>query len=479
MPQLAKAKLCPMQRDKDEPTNPKDEFSVQFNPSSMHLVLQSVSDMPKTPARQAEQHLGSGNLTVSLDLHFDTADEGQTGAPQDVRERTKQVAQFMLPAPHSSDPPPRVRFSWGHFVVVGVMASYNEDIDLFSPEGTPLRAKVSISIRGQDASFSANQTGPGARTGAGATAPGSVGGAPGTVGFGVSLSVGASVGLSAGISLGASSSNRTGIAIGGESAAEFAARMGADPAAWRGMAAGLSSTVSIPAGTEIDFSSGLSAGVGVGTAVGIAAGTSASPQAAVGLAGEANAPARPGAAPGTASGLALAAAGGVQAAIQTVQIANAGAAATDAKQSYALAPPLPAAPAPLRPPAADQPRPPLRRDGLPVPAGRPAAAAAPPPPQADARATTFGFGVPLRPLVAVAAGERSGALGGLVLVGPRAALPATQVPVTADPTIAPWRMLPPADRGRATADAAQQLLRPTAPCTCGRGCGCGCSGGCR
>jgi Contractile injection system tube protein len=477
MPQLAKAKLCPMQKDKDVPIDPTAEFSVQFNPSSMHLVLQSVSDMPKTPARQTEQHLGSGNLTVSLDLHFDTADEGQTGAPQDVRERTQQVAQFMLPKAHSSEPPPRVRFSWGHFVVIGVMASYNEDIDLFSPEGTPLRAKVSISIRGQDASFAANETGPGARTGAGATAPGRVGGAPGTVGFGVSLSVGASVGLSAGLSLGASSSDRTGIAIGGESAAEFAARMGADPAAWRGMAAGLASTVSIPAGTEIDFSSNLSAGVGVGTAVGLGAGSSASPQAAVGLAGESSTPARPGAAPGTASGLALAAAGGVQSAIQTVQIASAGAAATDAKQAYALAPPLPAAPAPLRPPAAEQPRPPLRSEGLPVPAARPATEAAPLPPQADTRATTFGFGVPLRPLVAVAAGERSGALGGVVPIGPRAALPAAQAPATADPTVAPWRMLPPADPGRAAADAAQQRVRPTTPCSCGGGCGC--SGGCR
>jgi len=149
MPHLEKAKLCPMKRDKDEPTRDDAEFSVQFNPSSMHLVLQSVSDASKTPARQAEQHLGSGNLTLSLDLHFDTADEGQTGAPNDVRGRTKQVAQFMLPSQGSSDPPPRVRFAWGHFVVIGVMATYNEDIDLFSPEGAPLRAKVSISVRGR------------------------------------------------------------------------------------------------------------------------------------------------------------------------------------------------------------------------------------------------------------------------------------------------------------------------------------------
>lgn len=477
MPHLEKAKLCAMKRDKDEPLGA--DFPVQFNPSSMHLVLQSVSDAPKTPARQVEQHLGSGNLTLSLDLHFDTADEGQTGAPKDVRDRTKQVAQFMLPTTGSGDPPPRVRFSWGQFVVVGVMASYNEDIDLFSPEGAPLRAKVSISIRGQNAAYTANATGPGARTAAGASAPGSVGGAPGTVGFGASLSIGASASLTAGASLGATSSDRTGTAIGGESAAEFAARMGADPTAWRALAGGLPSTVAIPAGTQVDFSSNLAAGVGVGTAVGVGVDTASSPAAAVGLAGEADAPPRPGAAPGTASGLALAGAGGVQAAIQTVQIATTTTAATDAKQAFALAPPTPTAPAPLLPPAANQPRASLRSAPLPVAAAQTPGEAAPAPPQADPRATTFGYGVPLRPLVTGAAAERAGALGGVVVIAmPRAASAATQAPATVDPTLAPWLALPSADGGRAAADAAQQRLRPTAPCTCGGTCGCGC-GGCR
>jgi len=255
--------------------------------------------------------------------------------------------------------------------------------------------------------------------------------------------------------------------------------MGADPTAWRGLAAGLDSTVSIPAGTEIDFSSTLAAGVGVGTAIGVGAGASAAPDATLGLAGEANAPARPGAAPGTASGLALSAAGGVQAAIQTVEIADTAAAATGAKQAYALAPPTPAAPAPLRPPAADQLRPPLRTAPLPVAAAQTRAAGVPAPPQADPRATTFGYGVPLRPLVTGAAGDRSGALGGVVLVGPRAPTPATQAPTTTDPTKAPWFELPAADSGRTAADTAQQTMRPTAPCGCGGTCGCGCGEGCR
>src|SRR5438128_2344971 len=201
MPDLKKATLQKLSGDPD-PKTIGDRIEVQFNPSSLHLVLSSASDAGQTPARQAEQHLGSGNLTLTLDLHFDSADEGTTGAPRNVREKTIQVAQFMLPDKGSKKAPPRVRFQWGDFVLDGVMGSYNEDIDLFSPQGVPLRAKVWISIRGQNPDLAANRAGPGAATGAGALAPGGFGGAPGTVGFGASLSLGASVGVGAGLAIG-------------------------------------------------------------------------------------------------------------------------------------------------------------------------------------------------------------------------------------------------------------------------------------
>jgi contractile injection system tube protein len=485
MPSLKKATLTALDPDTGEE---QGTFAVQFNPASLRFTLQSVNDRGQTPARQTEQHLGSGNVTLALDLHFDTADEGTTDAPVNVRTRTAEVAKFMLPADQSAKPPPRVRFHWGDFVLTGVMESYQEEVDLFSPQGVPLRSKVSISISAQDPKFAAGATGPAAKTGAGATVPGGIGGAPGTVGFGASLSVGASASLSlgggleagAGVSLGggAGLGDRTGVALGGESAAEFAARMGVDPNAWRGVAGGLDSTISLDAGTEIDFSSNLSANTGLGAAVGVEAGRSASVEESVGLGGEAASSPRAGAAPGTASGMALAAAGGVQAAVAAAQTAEVTTAASDAKQAYGLAAPAPetiAAEA-LVPPAALQPRPPLRSAELPVPAEE--TPAAPPPRQPDARATTFGHGVPLRTAVIVAADNRSGALGGVVALGPRARR-AVETPVTPDPTKPPWLALPDSDARRRAADAAQQR-RPTCPCGCDRsstGCGCGCGGG--
>lgn len=484
MPALEKASLLAVMDKSDAPIAKAKKFYVQFNPASLHFTLHSVRDRGKTPARQDEQHLGSGNVTVTMDLHFDTADDGS-----DVRAKTAQVARFMRPAPHSSKPPPRVKFSWGDLVVVGVMASYQEDLALFSAHGTPLRAKVSISISAQDPGLAANETAAGSKTGDGATPPGAVGGAPGTVGFGASLAVGASasLGVSAGLGVGAGASlgvggtvgDMTGIAIGGESAAEFTARVGADPSAWRGVAAGLDSTISLDAGVEIDFSSNLTANTGVGSAIGLETSASATIEEAVGLAGEAATPVRSGAAPGTASGLALAAAGGVQAAVATAQVAIASSAASGAMEAYGLpattTPALAVAEA-LVPPAALQPRPPLRSGDLPVAAAQTPARSVPAPRQADSRATTFGDGVPLRPLVSGAAESRSGAIGGLVTLDIRER-PAVTAPVTVDPTQAPWAALAAGDPGRSAADRAQARIRPLCSCGCATRSPCSCGSG--
>src|SRR5262245_32637022 len=165
MPDLAKAKLLAINGDANPQALPgATPIDVQFNPATMRFQLQSTTDAGGSTAHQAVQHVGSGNLTVSFDLHFDTADEGETDAPKNVRLKTAEVAKFMLPASGSSKAPPRVRFSWGTFVLDGVMQSYSEDVDLFSSQGVPLRAKVSVSIRGQNPKLAANKEGSGAAT---------------------------------------------------------------------------------------------------------------------------------------------------------------------------------------------------------------------------------------------------------------------------------------------------------------------------
>ncbi len=412
---------------------------VQFNPASLRLQLQNSIDVGRTRGRQVQQYNGTSSTTLSCDLVFDTADEGSTESPVNVRDKTARVRKYLLPKQGSKQAPPRVRFQWGDLIFEGVMSSLTEELDLFSDGGVPLRAKCSMQIKEQDPRFAANESGPGNATGSGAQPAGGGGGGgtePGSEGGG---------------------GERTAPAIGGESAADFAARNGLDPAAWRGIAAGLDSPLSLPAGRDIDFTPGLSSGPGLGTTSGVEAARPASPEAAVGLE-----PPAPGPSAARSAGYSLAKAGGVSAAVEAVQKAKADAAADAARAAFPAAAPATAAPISAAPAAGTPAQQRSAPSGSVVPSRRAAAAAAPAPavPRADPRSLSFGFGVPLRKRVGGAVEERTALVQGHARVAARA--PAGGAPTTRRPTVPGWVALP-ASPSTATAN--------------GHDCGCGCGGG--
>jgi hypothetical protein len=121
-----------------------------------------------------------------------------------------------------------------------------------------------------------------------------------------------------------------------------------------------------------------------------------------------------------------------------------------------------------RPAMPDQPRAPLSSSGLPSLAAQQAAAPAPAPPRADPRATSFGFGVPLRSSVGHAADLRAGAIQGRVAL--RAQVASGEPPFTENPTTPPWVSLPRRDRARETVDKALGIARPAHPCGCAGSC---------
>ena len=197
---------------------------------------------------QSRQRPGDGVVTVSFDLVFDTADEGTTEAPVPVTRKTMIVENFVRPRGNTprDQAPARVQFKWGSFLVQGTMESVNVDLDLFAADGTPLRAKVAVSIKGQDPRYQYNPATPsptGAASGGGQP-PGPLDpppGAPGTTG-------------------GGDSPSRIAQAMPGESLAQLAARNGLDPSAWRSLAAGISNPFSLSAGIEIGLPGSLPSG---------------------------------------------------------------------------------------------------------------------------------------------------------------------------------------------------------------------------
>lgn len=243
MSALTKAQLGEITAD-DTPTEvPGTLVDVQFNPTSLRVQLSNRTAGGQQAGAQARQRPGTGEMTVSFELVFDTADEGSTEEAVDVLERTRMVERFVRPRGprEGEEAPPRVIFKWGSFVVQGTMESANLDLDLFDARGTPLRARVAVTIKGQDPRWTytpaAGQKNAPAGSTAGARGAGGMPGAsaaglPGTVGMGAAIS-------------------RVVSAMPGESLAQLAARAGFDPAAWRALAAGVGNPLALQLGEEI------------------------------------------------------------------------------------------------------------------------------------------------------------------------------------------------------------------------------------
>jgi hypothetical protein len=472
----------------------EEEIPIQFNPASLHFSRAATTDTGKTVGRTEAQHVAASSRTLSFDLHFDTADDGS-----DVLEKVRPIEAFLVPenAAIGHGNPPTVRFGWGTFGLSGLVQSLSVDLDLFSEDGKPLRAKVALTIVEQDPAFESRQTGPGTKK-FNAVSPGHAGAsAIGGIGLGVSASVSAGVGLGltagvgagASISAGVAASGQTATAIEGESAAEFAARVGVDPTAWRAIAAGqLDATLSIKGGTEVDFSASFSAGAGIGASPGLEAGAFGSIEASFGLQGGP----RPDQSVALVSaGFSLSAAGGVSAALETVAVVRSESAAAGTRRAFAaparptvsgagssrglasLAPSValaatgePTATAP-RPDRAAQPRRALAATGLPSLVQQAAARPVPPAPRADPRAVSFGYGVPLRPRVGGAAEARLGQVGaGTIALRPR--VRGTFAPVANDPTVPSWTALP----KLAPVPTVKGAAAGVGPCRCAGPCKC-------
>jgi hypothetical protein len=509
---LVKAKLVKL-GDGDSPAV-LETIPVQFNPSTLKLTLGNRVEGGQNPGRPQQQFGGAQSTSLAFELVFDTADEGTADAPRSVREKTAKIEQFVLPDSPAGErqSSPRVRFEWGSLRLVGLIDSLSIDFDLFASTGEPLRAKMAITIREQKPEYQLMQKGSGSEKGGNAPPAGKGGGdaAPGNAAGGANDARAGSLG----------------VALGGESAADFALRMGLNPGAWRGVAAGLEGTLSLTAGAEIDFDASVSLSARVGVAVGFEADVGVSLEASLGLEASASisAGASFSASAQAAAGFALSAAGGVQAAVETVAIAKATAAASASVQAFGATAASVSAALPTG--GGSSARSGVaaavqggasagaaagggavaassatgggaggagssRAANLTTAAGGSAgaraattlAASSPSPattasvvpnayapPRADPRATSYGFGVPLRPRTGAAAQASAG------VVALRPYTRAREVPVTRDPTAPAWEQLPAASAPLKPRYTPVTPPKTSAPAVKTRGC-CGCGGG--
>lgn len=449
MPQLTKATLEEVSTDDITVIVP-----IQFNPTSLRLQLANRTEGGDQPGRQARQYIGTGSATLSLELIYDTADEGTTGWPKSVLEYTSQLEYFITPRLQGGQhqAPPRARFSWSEFSIEGVVEGLTVELDHFAHDGTPLRAKASLSIKGQNADYQFIEIGPGANDGAAPAAPGQPkpAAAPGASNnpFSNALNGLANNPVTDALGKGraalADAQGKVARALSGESLSQLAQRNGLDPAAWRGLAAGLSNPLSLSAGALVSLGGGRLGAPSRPRGGAPQGGAGASPASRLGLAP--SAPSRD-AATNLARGYALSAAAGVGPAVQQARAQAAADKVRDARLAFA-------APSPLRGAGAQAAAGPgvMATDGE----GRAAAAA-----RIDLRAVTFGSGAPLRPRRRTAADDRVDALNGS---GRRPSQGDGMPPTTTDGSTPAWLALPRRGTGLRSGTAR------------GGGCGCGCGG---
>jgi nucleoid-associated protein YgaU len=128
------------------------ELTFMFNPTTYKLS-QSVEISPKPDkwiAGGEIEYLHTGPLTLSMQLFFDDF----ASARGDVTPKISKLLEWQLPTSdkNGDKPPPLVKFVWGNKQLdtfTGVIKTVDCSYTVFRRDGTPLQAKVDLTIVGK------------------------------------------------------------------------------------------------------------------------------------------------------------------------------------------------------------------------------------------------------------------------------------------------------------------------------------------
>ena len=150
--------------EKGENEIPGSRVDVQFNPSELSTSKGARIAEIAIPGIDSPilQFVRGENETVTLELFFDTTEDGTEANATPVTTLTNQF-YALVKMSGNEHAPPRCRFNWGEEFpgliqqegsVSGVRKAFDcivESIEqrftMFSPEGIPLRATLTVSLR--------------------------------------------------------------------------------------------------------------------------------------------------------------------------------------------------------------------------------------------------------------------------------------------------------------------------------------------
>ena len=140
------------------------KLNVQFNPSE-YSIERSVNHSKKTPLYRDTspdyfQTVSGGDATLNIKLYFDsytplspaTPRSGIPNIDPSVNNRIKELLS-LIKYDHEDHEPPRVGFVWGSLFFVGNITRQQTQYTLFSQDGTPVRAQMTLTITGEEAAI--------------------------------------------------------------------------------------------------------------------------------------------------------------------------------------------------------------------------------------------------------------------------------------------------------------------------------------
>lgn len=123
-----------------------DVITAQFNPEEYTVNRENSIAQQSVPGLSGPiLQFTNGNLqTLDLELFFDTWDTDQA-QKKDVRELTDQVVN-LLEIDKELHAPPVLEVRWGSLDFVCLLAKANQKFQMFTDEGVPVRARVTVSF---------------------------------------------------------------------------------------------------------------------------------------------------------------------------------------------------------------------------------------------------------------------------------------------------------------------------------------------
>ena len=126
------------------PKVPDPKIPLRFNPSEYQLQKSNNFTEIGIPGLESPpiQFVRGAAEKLSLELLADTSD-----TLEDVREKYVNKLRNLMRLNADTHAPPIVAFTWDTQVFKGVLESLTITYVMFSPDGVPLRAKLSVTLK--------------------------------------------------------------------------------------------------------------------------------------------------------------------------------------------------------------------------------------------------------------------------------------------------------------------------------------------